>query len=208
MTGAKKQRRKKKLRFQESMGITVFVILVLLCAFIAGTVAYLQREAKLVNVFSAGNVKVEVEETFENDVKKDVSLKNSGSLDAYLRAEVLMYYEDEQGSVVGAVPVENIDYSIVWGDTVSNDWIKSPSGYYYYKNPVPGGKNTSVLIRECKPIENANIHTDNHLVVNILTEAIQAGSAQPIQEAWGNDVEVQQDGTLKAKDTAGGGAAE
>lgn len=205
MAGVKRQKKKGGLRFRERVGVAVFGTILVLCVLIVGTVAYLQREAKLVNTFEVGTVQTEVSETFQDNVKSNVILKNTGTEDAYLRAKVLIYYEDNEGKIIGDIPQEGRDYEIVWGEDIDTQWLKDGSGYYYYKNPVKcSEKNngvsgeTSVLIKRCQTIQ-AGEEKDRHLVVDILSQAIQADPAAAVEDAWGSQVVVKEDGTLGLK---------
>lgn len=205
MAGVKRQKRKGGLRLRERVGVAVFGTILVLCVLIVGTVAYLQREAKLINTFEVGTVETEVSETFQNDVKSNVLLKNTGTVETYLRAKVLIYYEDNEGKVIGDIPQEGQDYEIIWGDEIDTQWLKDSSGYYYYRNPVkcseknngvPG--ETSVLIKECRP-KQTDKAKNCHLVVDILAQAVQADPKAAVEDAWGSQVAVKEDGTLELK---------
>jgi len=185
MADRKRQKKKNRLRLQERVGVAVLSIVLIACVFVVGAVAYLQREAKLVNTFETGIVETEVQENFDGDVKSNVFLKNTGTVDEYLRAKILIYYEDNEGNIVGEVPAEGMDYQIDWGD--SAQWLKSSNGYYYYA--------TDVLIQECRETEKEN----RHLVVDILAEAIQAEPTTAVEDAWESQVSVKADGTLELK---------
>ena len=181
MADRKRQKKKNRLRLQERVGVAVLSIVLIACVFVVGAVAYLQREAKLVNTFETGIVETEVQENFD------------GAVDEYLRAKILIYYEDNEGNIVGEVPAEGMDYQIDWGD--SAQWLKSSNGYYYYAAPVKSGDATDVLIQECRETEKEN----RHLVVDILAEAIQAEPTTAVEDAWESQVSVKADGTLELK---------
>ena len=193
MADRKRQKKKTRLRLQERVGVAVLSIVLIACVFVVGAVAYLQREAKLVNTFETGIVETEVQENFDGAVKSNVFLKNTGTVDEYLRAKILIYYEDNEGNIVGEVPAEGMDYQIDWGD--SAQWLKSSNGYYYYAAPVKSGDATDVLIQECRETEKEN----RHLVVDILAEAIQAEPTTAVEDAWESQVSVKADGTLELK---------
>lgn len=188
----RKRRRRQKV-------LTVVLSLVLFAGILtAGTIAYLQQEAKLSNTFTVGQVQAEVNERFVNNVKSDVSIENKGNVDAYIRAKILIYFVDRDGNPTGEVPVEGTDYTMSMGESIDSNWIKSASGYYYYKNAVAPGQKTDLLIKECKRMENLPVYKDGNrrLVVDIVGEAIQANESA-VQDAWGKDVQVE-NGTLKS----------
>lgn len=173
--------------------LTIVLSLVLLAGILtAGTIAYLQQEAKLSNTFVVGQVQAEVSEQFKNDVKSEVSIENKGNVDAYIRAKILIYFVDRDGNPTGEVPVEGTDYTMSMGESIDSNWIKSTSEYYYYKNAVAPGQKTDLLIKECKRVENSPVYKDDNrrLVVDIVGEAIQA-NAPAVQDAWGQDVHVE-----------------
>ena len=59
--------------------VALVAILVLLCCTVAGTVAYLVTSTDPVtNTFTPAHVSTAVDETFENGVKSDVKIKNTG----------------------------------------------------------------------------------------------------------------------------------
>ena len=173
--------------------LTIVLSLVLLAGILtAGTIAYLQQEAKLSNTFVVGQVQAEVSEQFKNDVKSEVSIENKGNVDAYIRAKILIYFVDRNGNPTGEVPIEGTDYTMSMDANIDFNWMKSASGYYYHKNPVSPGNKTAVLVKECKKIETSLVYKDNNrrLVVDIVGEAIQA-NAPAVQDAWGQDVHVE-----------------
>ena len=64
-----------------------------------------------------------VEETFKNNVKSNVQVKNTGDAAAYLRAAVLVTWQDASGNVLGTAPVAGQDYSITM--PASAKWAKA-----------------------------------------------------------------------------------
>lgn len=158
------------------------LVLVLVCA-VGATVAYLvDTTREVVNTFDPAKVSCEVTETFKNDVKTDVAIKNTSDIEAYIRAAVIVTWKDEDGNVYGKMPVEGTDYSITWGET---GWTKGSDGYYYYNSPVAVGASTAVLIESCSPAAGATPEGYG-LNVEILGSAIQAKGmgATSAQDAW------------------------
>lgn len=160
---------------------------VLLLAGVVGTFAWLSVTGVLVNEFGFGSVAPSVDETFKDNVKRDVSVKNTGSAPAYLRVAVDIYWQDKDGARLWDEPVAGTDYAIEW-DKVSNasasnsasSWVVASDGFYYWTSPVaPLGK-TGVLIRSVseKKADGKN------LVVDISTQAIQSTPDDAVTEAW------------------------
>lgn len=176
--------------------IVALLVGVLLLAGAVGTFAWLSVTGVLVNEFGFGSVEPSVDETLDNNVKSDVTVKNSGSAPAYLRVAVDIYWQDKDGARLWDEPVAGTDYAIERGN-VSNasasnsasSWVVASDGFYYWTSPVaPMGK-TDVLIKRVSETK-----TDGkNLVVDISTQAIQSTPDDAVKEAWGCKVE---DGVL------------
>ena len=152
---------------------------------VGATAAFLMDSTgALVNIFNPSKVSCEVTETFDGKVKSDVSIKNTSNSPAYIRAEVIVTWQDADGNIYGKKPLEGTDYSVSYL-TGDGTWFKADDGYYYYPNPVPADAATPVLIAECKPLADAPA-AGYYLCVEILAEAIQAKGmgANSAQDAW------------------------
>ena len=67
------------------------------------TAAYIFTKTESVeNVFTPADVSCEVTEVFEDNVKTDVSIKNTGKADAFIRAAIVVNWvkTDENGKVI------------------------------------------------------------------------------------------------------------
>ena len=171
--------------------VALVAILVLLCCAVAGTVAYLVTSTgPVTNTFTPASVTTQVEETFDGTTKSDVQIKNTGNIDAYIRAAVIVNWADAQGNVYGEKPVEGTDYTISYNKTVQADggqWIEGSDGYWYYTKPVaPSTEDnpqyTGVLIKSCEPAGQAP--AGYALQVTILADGIQSVPADAVQQAW------------------------
>ena len=80
--------------------VALVALLVLLCCTVAGTVAYLVTSTDPVtNTFTPASVTTEVEEEFDGTTKSDVQIKNTGDIDAYIRAAIIINWADKQGII-------------------------------------------------------------------------------------------------------------
>lgn len=167
--------------------IAVLAISLLLMVTIAitGTLAYLSTQtAPARNTFNPSHVTCEVEENFVNNVKSSVTVKNTGDTDAYIRAAIVVNWQNEAGEIYGASPVKDIDYTITFGD----GWTDGSDGFYYYNASVAPDDSTGNLIESCSPRGNAP--EGYGLNVTVLASAIQSkgvnsdGTAA-VQDAWG-----------------------
>ena len=161
---------------------------VLLLAGAAGTFAWLSATGVLVNEFGFGSVKPSVDETLEGNVKRDVSVKNTGSAPAYLRVAVDIYWQDQDGARLWEEPVAGNDYTIEWGN-VSNasasnsasSWVAASDGFYYWTSSVAPMGETGVLIKSVSETKRDG----KNLVVDISTQAIQSTPDDAVFDAWG-----------------------
>ena len=162
--------------------VLLTAIAVLLCATVGGTVAYLVTSTRsLTNTFTPSNVTIISEEKMSENVKNDVMIRNTGNTAAYIRAAVVVTWQDASGNVYGQVPVEGVDYRIDW---TKDKWIGPKNGYYYYTSPVTPGNATGVLFTACEPTKAAPAEGYT-LHVEIIAEAIQSTPTSVVRDNWG-----------------------
>ena len=141
----------------------------LLTAAIGGTTAFIVANTNQVrNEFTPGAVPIGVEESFVNDVKENVQIRNKGNVPAFIRAKVVATWKDSSGYVSGT-PVKAEDYTIEYNQT---DWVKGEDGFWYYNKSVSMGDVTNPLITRCTKAGTAPAGYD--LSIEILAESIQA----------------------------------
>ena len=178
------------------------IILVFAVA-ISGTIAWLFTQTnEVVNTFKPTSVPNSINETFNGNTKTNVSISNTGNIDAYIRAEVVVTWQDADGNVLPDKPVPGTNYSIEINkaaDVFGGKWVEY-DGYYYYTRVVPADDDasttdrvedqTAILITSCSPTTKAPV--DGYtLHVEILSQSIQADGVNsttnktPVQEAWG-----------------------
>lgn len=139
-----------------------------------GTLMFLQDKTDpLVNKFEATQVTCEINEEFDGQSKKNVTVTNTGSIDAYIRAAIIINWVNDDGEILGT-PVKSADY-IITGK--SDKWVKASDGYYYYTDRVAAGAPTENLIGECKLASGVTAPEGYYLSVTIVADAIQADPA-------------------------------
>lgn len=170
-----------KTRSTKFIALLVSMVLLVVGA-VGGTVAYIVAHADPVeNVFEATSVPCEVEEKFDGQVKTDVKIENQGNIDAYIRAKVVITWQDKEGNVAAQVPVENEDYTIEYaGD---DKWFQK-DGYWYCSEAVAPDETTPILIARCEPVKE-KVPDGYYLSVEILAESIQSSPDDAASEAWG-----------------------
>lgn len=204
MYKGKRLMKKQPRRWNRSAALLVCLLLALGCT-VGGTLAYIFTNTSPVkNIFQPTEVTTTVVENFEDGVKSDVQIKNTGSTDAWLRAAVVVTWQNAAGEVYGKAPVQGTDYSISYD--LANGWVEGTDGFYYWTSPVAPEGLTGVLITSCT--YTANAPEGYTLTVEILGSGIQSKPAAPFNDNWSTSsgLEVNAAGTALEKVTGGAGA--
>ncbi|MDO4567457.1 MAG: hypothetical protein Q4B99_00705 [Clostridia bacterium] len=161
-----------------------------LAAAVTGTLAWLTSNPGAVNnTFTVGSVGVEVEEEWDGATKSNVVVTNTGDIPAYIRAAIVVYFEDDAGNVVGIAPQLGTDYTLSLAtddDPNPSNWLEGADGFYYYKLPVDPDTSTDVLIKSATQLTDGD---EYHLVIHVLASAIQSLPANAVEESWGVTIE-------------------
>ncbi len=161
--------------------LAVSLLLVMFAA-IGGTVAYLiDTTGEVKNTFVPASVPPEVVEEIKDNVKKNVAIKNTGNVDAYIRVKVVVTWKDASGNVYKDAPKVITDYTWTAGDS---KWKLYNDGFYYYTEPVPAGKSTAVLFTDCAP-KPGKAPEGYSLSVDIHAQSVQAEPADVVEKTWG-----------------------
>lgn len=167
--------------------ILLAAIAVLALGIVGGTTAYLlTSDGPVTNTFTPSRVTCEVEENFTGTTKSNVKIKNTGDTDAYIRAAIIVTWQDASGNVAATVPVKSDtgdtgDYTI---DINLTNWSLGTDGYYYYIGSVAPNAKTNNLINSCTALQTNGNYT---LHVEILADAIQSSPVDAVKQAWGNE---------------------
>lgn len=170
--------------------ITVAALVLILCAAVGGTLAWMTAQTEpVVNTFTVGQVDTDITENIATIQKKDIYVKNTGDMEAYVRAAVAMTWVDSEGEPVGSAALPALPMSL------GNNWVLGSDGHYYYTKPVAAESSTDTpiftdAITEPEPPDGC------HLQVTILAEAIQSTPADAVIDAWGPVTSVGSDGVL------------
>lgn len=151
----------------------------------AGLLAWMKLMTPAVeNSFqSALPVDPDILEDFGDNVKENVSVSvGDTGYSVYVRAAVVVTWQDENGNVYGEKPLENADYAMQFGET---GWVKGEDGYWYFDRAVESGQATDILIKACRPLRGAPM-AGYGLNVTILAQTVQAAgrNAQDMENAW------------------------
>ena len=138
-----------------------------------GTLAYLFTGGNnVINRFVPGNV--------ECVVNDNNTITVNGNTKAYVRAAVVINWENTKGEINGLAPVKDTDYTIV----VGSNWTKESDGYYYYGSALTAGGTTISPAVTVTP--KGSGLAGFSLSVEVLGEAIQSEGmgAVSAKNAW------------------------
>ena len=173
------QRTISRTNTKKSLAIIVAILLVIIFA-VGGTIAYLVDVTESVtNTFNPAQVTTRVTEVVNSaeQTKTNVCITNTGDVDAYIRAAVVVTWQNEEGDVLAKKPTEckisgcnhqncGGDYVITYNtfdglDINTAGWFKRDD-FYYWNKPVSGSvmngdgivtySSTGILIAYCKQI--------------------------------------------------------
>lgn len=181
----RKQRRKQERR------VSALALVCIICCLVSGlTLAYLVTSTSaLENIFGTPSFDTGITESFGNDTsgvltKEDVKITNTGDVDAYVRATVVVTWVNDKGEVYSKIPVKDTDYTISYRD--SSKWqYDEANDVWYYTDVVKPGRSTEILIEECQETAENNKPEGYYLTVEILSQSIQAEPANAVIDAWG-----------------------
>lgn len=167
------------------------------------TLAYIYTNTEPIeNVFESSYVACEVIETFNGTKKTDVKIKNTGKVQSYIRAAVIVTWMSEDETKVTALkPVDDTDYVITYANetTAVTNWVKGSDGYWYYKLPVNVEDSTEVLIESCSLKENVTPPVGYYLSVEIVASSIQSTPTNVVTTQWNSGVQKVDGSTLIIK---------
>ena len=179
--------------------LIISIIAVLLAVAVVGTVyAVLKgRSGVVTNNFAAdSDLDPVITETFADNLKSGVKVQiGDTGYSVYVRATVIVNWQDSAGNVYPVAPVKGIDYTISMNDGENDPWFEDEdSGIWYHKTPVVSNGETAVLIDECTQ-KSAAPEAGYQLHVEILSQTVQAAgktagdddtqTQAAVEDAWG-----------------------
>ena len=149
--------------------IALLALILILTITAGSTLAWLfATTGKVTNTFDLAHVDTKIEEVINGGVKEKVSVKNTGDIEAFIRAAVVLNLLDDDGNIVAGTP----ELTLV----PETGWVKD-GGYYYYTSPVAAGSSVPLF---------TNVEANAKVQMTILAEAIQADPIDAVKDAWGN----------------------
>lgn len=189
------KKRRKSTASRKVIVLAIAVVL-LLSATVTGTLMYLvSKTTAVTNTFEPATVTCEVQENFDGTVKKDVTVKNTSNIDAYLRVKLVTYRVNDKGERIGGT-------AAIPNFTLGEGWFEK-DGFYYYNKPVAPNKTPAANL-----IGNDGItlvkYTDadgGRQVIEVIAEAIQSVPTSVVADNW--NVTVDANGVISGPSGSG-----
>ena len=169
----------KALRTGRLTAMVIATVLLLALA-IGGTLAWLStKDAPIQNKFLPTKVTCEVTEVFDGStgVKSNVNVKNTGTIDAFIRVKLVTYRTNDQGQHIGGT-------ASLPNFTLGKGWVKY-GDYYYYTLPVAPKEKPEADLISSITLESYTDVDGGHQAIDVMAEAIQSEPARAVGQAWG-----------------------
>ena len=189
------KKRRKSTASRKVIVLAIAVVL-LLSATVTGTLMYLvSKTTAVTNTFEPATVICEVQENFDDTVKKNVTVKNTSNIDAYLRVKLVTYRVNADGERIGGT-------AAIPSFTPGEGWFEK-DGFYYYKNPVAPDATpvTDLIGKDGITLVEYNDADGGKQVIEVIAEAIQSVPTSVVKEYW--NVTVDANGVISAPSGSG-----
>lgn len=159
--------------------VLVVSVLALVLAVAGGTLAWLvANSGPVTNTFTPATVSCKVEETFNNNVKSNVNVRNTSNIDAYLRVKLVTYRVNKDGQHIGGT-------AEIPTFTLGENWVKH-GDFYYYTLPVAPEKTPAANLIDTITLTGSYNDADGgKQVIEVMAEAIQSQPDDAVRQAWG-----------------------
>ncbi|NLA12563.1 MAG: hypothetical protein GX883_10650 [Firmicutes bacterium] len=159
------------------IGLSVLALVALMAV---GTWAWFTAADSVDNTFATGTVDISIVEEFE-DVEdwnpgdttvKEVSVKNNGSLDAFVRVKLTPVWTPAEGSEA-VLGIDNVALNL----SDDPNWVKE-GDYYYYLVALAPGAETPLLLESVTLIGagTSNDYQGAELEITVDAQAIQVAN--------------------------------
>ena len=188
---AKAQPVRRKTYHKGRLTAMVIATAVLLALAIGGTVAWLStKDAPITNTFNPSKVACEVTEKFDGStgVKSNVNVKNTGTINAFIRVKLVTYRTNDQGQHIGGT-------ASLPNFTLGKGWVKY-GDYYYYTLPVAPKEKPEADLISSITLESYTDVDGGHQAIDVMAEAIQSVPEAAVNAAWGVGFSIDADGSL------------
>lgn len=152
----------------------LIALVLIICVAVGGTIAYIVTQTdKVENKFTPADVKIQINEVFENNIKSSITVENvndAKNVPCYIRVKLVSNMQ-EDGNVTGSAAINAFE--------LNNKWFKGADGCYYYRDVVAVGDSTANLLAG-----GEKITLTSGQVVEVLAEGIQATPETAVTSAW------------------------
>ena len=170
----------------------VIATVLLLALAIGGTLAWLStKDAPIQNTFLPTNVTCKVTESFDrsNGVKSNVNVKNTGTINAFIRVKLVTYRTNDQGQHIGGT-------ASLPEFTLGANWVKY-GDYYYYTKPVAPDQEPETNLADSMTLTGSYTDADGgKQAIDVMAEAIQSVPEAAVKAACGAGFSINADGSL------------
>lgn len=164
----------------------VIATVLLLALAIGGTLAWLStKDEPITNTFTPSKVTCEVTEGFNGStgVKSNVNVKNTGTINAFIRVKLVTYRTNDAGEHIGGT-AEIPNFKLGEG------WVKH-DGYYYYTRPVAPGEKPKTNLTNSMTLTGSYTDADGgKQAIDVMAEAIQSVPEDAVKAAWGLSIDT------------------
>ena len=168
----------------------VIATVLLLALAIGGTLAWLStKDGPITNTFTPSKVTCEVTEGFNGStgVKSNVNVKNTGTINAFIRVKLVTYRTNDQGQHIGGT-------ASLPEFTLGANWVKY-GDYYYYTKPVAPDQEPETNLADSMTLTGSYTDADGgKQAIDVMAEAIQSVPGDAVKAAWGFSINA--DGSL------------
>ena len=121
--------------------------------------------------------------------KTDVNVKNTGTIDAFIRVKLVTYRTNDQGQHIGGT-------ASLPAFTLGANWVKY-GDYYYYTTPVAPNQKPETNLADSMTLIGSYMDTDGgKQAIDVMAEAIQSVPEDAVKAAWGAGFSIDADGSL------------
>ena len=139
---------------------------------------------------------IEIDDKVEDDVKKELEIKNVGGKPAYVRALVTGYWVNAEGDIVSIWDPSDENMGVFSPEIfaaspeLKDYWVKGADGFFYYTKILPAGEATITRLFDTytayesgKPV---GLKASDRLEIDIVSQAVVVDEGKAaITSAWG-----------------------
>ena len=164
--------------------LLIALVIAIIATIASGTLAYFAAEETAKNVITTGKLDVDLKEEtdggdpwpeggFDNiepgdDVTKKVYGVNNGTVDFWLRIEVVKTITDKDGKT------DTLNFDNITIDFNTTDWTEKDGYYYYNKALKPGEKSVPLFTKVSFGDDLGNEYMEAKVEIDVTMQAVQA----------------------------------